>query len=63
MLKDYFAQDFYFEGDVRKSLLIPQEQKPTFIQFKYWFQKEQDIKRFTSHAVEHASTHSKVGHF
>lgn len=44
MLKDYFAQDYYFEGDVRKSILISQEQKPTFIQFKYWFQKEQDIK-------------------
>jgi hypothetical protein len=29
MLKEYFAEDFYYEGGVRKSILIPQEQKPT----------------------------------
>ena len=45
MLKEYFAEDFYFEGNARKSILIPQEQKPTFTQFRYWFEKEQDIKK------------------
>lgn len=45
MLKEYFAEDFYFEGNARKSILVPQEQKPTFRQFKYWFEKEQDIKK------------------
>jgi hypothetical protein len=45
MLKEYFAEDFYFEGTARKSILIPQDQKPTFTQFKYWFEKEQDIKK------------------
>jgi hypothetical protein len=45
MLKEYFAEDFYFEGNARKSILVPQEQKPTFTQFRYWFEKEQDIKK------------------
>ena len=45
MLKEYFAEDFYFEGNARKSILIPQEQKPTLRQFRYWFEKEQDIKK------------------
>jgi hypothetical protein len=45
MLKEYFAEDFYYEGNARKSILVPQEQKPTFKQFKYWFEKEQDIKK------------------
>lgn len=45
MIKEYFAEDFYFEGNARKSILIPQEQKPTFRQFKYWFEKEQNIKK------------------
>ncbi len=45
MLKEYFAEDFYFEGNARKSILVSQEQKPTFRQFRYWFEKEQDIKK------------------
>jgi hypothetical protein len=45
MLKEYFTEDFYYEDGVRKSMLIPQEQKPTLIQFKYWFEKEQDVKK------------------
>jgi hypothetical protein len=45
MLKEYFAEDFHFEGNVRKSILVPQEQKPTFRQFRYWFEKEQNIEK------------------
>ena len=45
MLKEYFIEDFYYEDGVRKSLLIPQEQKPTLTQFKYWFEKEHDAKK------------------
>jgi hypothetical protein len=45
MIKEFFAEDFYFEGNVRKSILIPQDQKPTFSQFRYWFEKEQNIEK------------------
>jgi hypothetical protein len=45
MIKEFFAEDFYFEGNVRKSILVPQDQKPTFSQFRYWFEKEQNIEK------------------
>jgi len=45
MLKEYFAEDFYFEGNARKPILIPQDQKPTFSQFKYWYEKELNIEK------------------
>lgn len=45
MLKEYYAEDFIYENGVRKSILIPQAQKPSFIQFKYWYEKEQDIQK------------------
>lgn len=44
MLKEYFEEDYYYEGSVRKSILIPQNQKPTFTQFKYWHEKEKKEK-------------------
>lgn len=45
MIKEFFAEDFYFEGTARKSILVPQGQKPTLRQFRYWFEKEQDIEK------------------
>lgn len=44
MLKEYFEEDYYYEGSVRKSILIPQSQKPTFTQFRYWCEKEKEEK-------------------
>lgn len=55
MLKEYFEEDYYYEGNVRKSILIPQSQKPTLTQFKYWHEKEKDEKKSTiARKGEHA---------
>ena len=60
MLKEYFEEDYYYDGNVRKSILIPQSQKPTLIQFKYWYEKEKaeeekgEAKAMVARKGEHA---------
>ncbi|MCD9188955.1 MAG: Mu transposase C-terminal domain-containing protein [Pyrinomonadaceae bacterium] len=46
MLAEYFFEEFYFdEANVRKSILISPEKKPTYAQFHYWYKKEKDIEK------------------
>ncbi|WP_414587906.1 Mu transposase C-terminal domain-containing protein [Scytonema sp. PCC 10023] len=47
MIKQYYAEDyFYDENGVKKSILIPPDKRPTFTQFKYWYQVEHtDIRK------------------
>lgn len=40
MIKEFFAYDYYYEDNVKKSILIPRSQQPTLVQFKYWFDQE-----------------------
>jgi NACalpha-BTF3-like transcription factor len=48
MIKQYYAEEIIFdENRVKKSILIPPEQRPTFTQFKYWHQIEQEDIRKT----------------
>lgn len=48
MIKQYYAEEIIFdENRVKKSVLIPPEQRPTFTQFKYWYQIEQEDIRKT----------------
>jgi len=51
MLKEFYVEDYVYEDNVRKPVLIPQEQLPSFRQFKYWFEKEKDIKKVVSARV------------
>ncbi len=47
MIKQYYSEDLYYdENGVKKSILLPPDQRPTFTQFKYWYEVEQnDIKK------------------
>lgn len=48
MIRNFYAEDYRYEGGVRKPILIPQEQIPSFRQFKYWYEKESNIKQAIS---------------
>jgi hypothetical protein len=47
MIKEYYSEDyFYDENRVKKSILISPDKRPTFTQFKYWYEVEQtDIRK------------------
>jgi hypothetical protein len=47
MIKEYYSEEIIFdENGVRRSILISPEQRPTFTQFKYWYEVEQtDIRK------------------
>ncbi|MBD2441547.1 Mu transposase C-terminal domain-containing protein [Nostoc sp. FACHB-110] len=47
MIKEYYAEDFYYDSNgVKKSILISPDKRPTFTQFKYWYEVEQtDIRK------------------
>lgn len=40
MLKDFYAEDIYYENGVEKVILKDENAIPTLPQFKYWYQKE-----------------------
>lgn len=44
MLKDFFTEEYTYQKGVKTPILIPEEQRPTFEQFKYWYGKEMNIK-------------------
>lgn len=46
MLKTYYIEDSYYAEDgTRKTKLIPPSERPTFTQFKYWYEQEFDIEK------------------
>lgn len=45
MIKDFYQEDYRFENGVKKPIIIPPEQIPTFTQFKYWYEKEKNVRR------------------
>lgn len=47
MMEEYYAEEIiYDENRVKRSILIPPEERPTFTQFKYWYDLEQsDIRK------------------
>ncbi len=47
MIKSYYSEEIiYNENGVKKHILIPPEKRPTFTQFKYWYEVEQkDIRK------------------
>lgn len=48
MIKDFYSEDYKFENGVKKTILIPYDEIPSFTQFKYWYEKEQNIKKTIS---------------
>ncbi|MGC5325178.1 Mu transposase C-terminal domain-containing protein [Brevibacillus sp. SYSU BS000544] len=45
MIKEFFAEDYRFDNGVKKAILVPEEEIPTLTQFKYWYEKEHNIKQ------------------
>lgn len=45
MRKEYFNSGYKMENGVQVPIIKPQSEIPTFGQFRYWFEKERDIKR------------------
>jgi Integrase core domain/Mu transposase, C-terminal len=48
MLSKYFAEDFTFNNGIKEPLLIQQDQKPTYSQFLYFYNKERNIEKETT---------------
>lgn len=48
MIKNFYAEDYKYEDGVKKPILVSDDEIPTFTQFKYWFEKEQNIKQTIS---------------
>lgn len=45
MKRDFFSEDFKIENGIRIPILKDSSQIPTLGQFRYWFQKERNIKK------------------
>jgi len=45
MRKEYFSEGFKIENGVKVPILKPASEIPTFWQFRYWFEKERNIKK------------------
>lgn len=45
MRKEYFAEGYKVENGVKVPIIKSQSQVPTFGQFRYWFNKERNIKK------------------
>ncbi len=45
MLKNWFVEDYEYENGIKKPILVSQDQKPTYAQFHYFYNKEKDIRK------------------
>ncbi|MBC2579589.1 Mu transposase C-terminal domain-containing protein [Clostridium sp. DJ247] len=45
MVKDFYVIDYKFEGGIRKPIIADIDQMPTLNQFKYWYEKELNIRK------------------
>jgi hypothetical protein len=45
MRKEYFAEGSKIENNIKVPILKPASEIPTFWQFRYWFEKERNIKK------------------
>ncbi len=45
MLKEFFSEDFIVDRGIKKPILVPQEQKPTYAQFHYFYNKDKNVKK------------------
>lgn len=48
MLKEYFADTYRYEEGIKKPILVNEDKLPSFGQFRYWFEKERNLKREVS---------------
>lgn len=45
MRKEYFADGYKYDEGIKKPILIENSKTPTFGQFRYWYQKERNLKK------------------
>jgi len=45
MMKEFYTEDYIIDNGIKKPILIPEEQIPTMRQFRYWYQKERNVKK------------------
>lgn len=45
MIKEYFSEEIVKSNDDKKLIIADNKRLPTMAQFRYWFNKERDIKR------------------
>nr|WP_286674435.1 DDE-type integrase/transposase/recombinase [Clostridium sp. ZBS14] len=45
MIKDFFSEDYRVDKGVKKPIIKTRNEIPTFNQFRYWFNKERNIKK------------------
>lgn len=45
MIKEFFVQDYKYENGVKKPIIKPLDEIPTITQFRYWYEKERNIKK------------------
>lgn len=43
--KDYFSEDYTFENGIKKPILIPANEQPSYSQFYYFYNKEKDVQK------------------
>ncbi len=45
MIPKLYVENYRFENGVKKPILVPENEIPTFAQFKYWYEKEQNLTK------------------
>ncbi|MED4534175.1 Mu transposase C-terminal domain-containing protein [Metabacillus fastidiosus] len=43
MIREFFADDYYYEDGVKKVIIADRSQIPSFRQFRYWYEKDYSI--------------------
>jgi hypothetical protein len=47
MIKEFYAEDYYYEDGVKKIIVADESQLPTMDQFRYWYNKEYNVQEST----------------
>lgn len=44
MIKEFYAEDYYYENGIKKVIVADQDQLPSLDQFRYWYSKEYTVQ-------------------
>ncbi len=47
MVKEFYAEDYYYEDGVKKVIVVDENQLPSLDQFRYWYNKEYNVQEST----------------
>ena len=47
MLKEFYAEDYYYEDGVKKVIIADEDGLPSLDQFRYWYNKEYNVEEVT----------------